>query len=723
MKISLVNVVEFEPIQDFLNGRSEQTGSTYPPIGLLTLAAVLEKQSYEVNVIDVANLILNRQLTLDNAVWRNAAAYICQDYPDVVGFSSRCDNYLHSLRIAAEVRRLSPGTPIIFGGPQATITDTATLNRFEFIDCVVRHEAEYSLPLLLQAFGGNYSLENIPGIVYRRDGQIVRNPDPPLITDLDQIPIPEFRHFPIQGFRIMPIEVGRGCPFGCTFCITNRYFNRKYRLKSPDRIIDEGLLLQEQYGFSKFNFIHDMLTASRPMVLELCKRIKQRNAKFQWNCSARTDCVDRQLLETMLDAGCRDIYFGIETGSQRMQKIVNKNLKLDEVFPVIDLCSDLGIAATTSFITGFPEEKQDDVEDTLQMMLRLSHRASNVQLHLYSPTPGTPLNDKFSDRLIFTGYISDFGFATKLDAQERELVINNPDIFTNYFQVQPLYLDLDSITGLDAFGYSMQYFKYLFFYLVNEPEAPSLVELWNDLKRWTKDNGLKWDIGEYLANGLSKPLEKFLRQRLAQMPRSLTLSEAFKLDLALLKLGEANQKIPGGHESTNSNCMPKEVFVHELEVNRVTLRTAIVCTEVRCNIATMIEALRIRRPLYPAVYDTPRTIGIFVAKDLSKGQKLAFIEVTEMVHAILDECRDGPGFCELVERVSRKCSASGRREDHIRQLCRHTIQRLILLQLLVAQEHPAQDYTVQPEVIEVDVDVMLAPNALLAPQDANSVLT
>ncbi len=540
MKIILVNVIEFEPIQDYLRGGSQKKSTNYPPIGLLTLTAVLEARGHEVEVIDFGNLILNGEIRCDELFSSNAAKYINSKRGDVVGFSSRCDNYLHSLRIAEQFHKLDPLTPIIFGGPQATITDAASINNFQFINCVVRHEAEFSFPALLDAINDGRAFDEIPGIVYRRNGQVVKNPDPPLILDLDQIPMPAFKHFPIDTLGTMPIEVGRGCPFGCTFCVTNRYFNRRYRLKSADRIVDEVIWLQERYGFNRFSFIHDMLTASRHLVMQLCNRIKDRGVNIEWSCSARTDCVDRELLETMRAAGCRDMYFGIESGSQRMQKVVNKNLKLDGVFPVIELCAELGISTTTSFITGFPEEKEEDVESTLRMMLELSPRVSNVQLHLYSPTPGTPLNDQFADRLVYTGYISDFGFSTSLDEDDQRVVSAHPDIFTNYFQTRPLYLDFESIQGVDAFGYSLQSFKHLFFYMIHEPQPLSLLGVWSGLREWARENKIAWDIETYLSKGLNKQLEDYLwlmLSNLAQLPPVLV--EAFNFDRALLRLSMA----------------------------------------------------------------------------------------------------------------------------------------------------------------------------------------
>jgi len=713
MKVTLVNVLEFDPIREYLSDHTKRTSTAYPPMGLLTLAAVLEAKGHVVKVIDFANLILRGEIALNDRFFDNAAEYIASTAPDVAGFSSRCDNYLQSLQIARELRRAAGRVPIIFGGPQATITDSITLERFPFVDCVVRHEAEHSLPKLLEALGENRSLADIAGIVYREEGRIIRNADPPLILELDEIPIPDFNHFPIGSLETMPIEVGRGCPFGCTFCITNRYFNRRYRLKSADRIIDEVLLLQQKYGFTSFGFIHDMLTASRPLVLQLCNRIKERAAKFEWTCSARTDCVDRELLDLMVDAGCRGIYFGIETGSPRMQKIVNKNLKLNEVFPVIDLCANLGLSVTASFITGFPEEKVEDVEDTLRMMLQLTPKVQNLQLHLYSPTPGTPLTDKFADRLVYTGYISDFGFSTRLSAADEELVKANPDLFTNYFQIIPLFLDLDEINGLDAFGYSMRLFKHFFFYLLHEPNAPTLLFVWQGLKRWVTRNNIEWNVEE-LNNRLWQHMERYLKSFIHDPYYSELLAEAFNLDVALLRLGDEAAKMTKRGESMLQG--KKNFFIVESELKAVRLQTPVVCMETRFNIAEMIEALRTRQYVRPANYGQPRKLGIFTVKSpRNKGLKLAFVQLDPVTEAILKACTKELTTAELLEHVTHSLCPGERKSGNLLHQTRYAIQRLIRMQLLEPIEPGVED-AYCPKAIVLD-RTEVAPQPVMPPVD------
>jgi len=682
MKIILVNVIEFDAVFEALRGVVERESTNYPPIGLLTLASVLEGQGYEVEIIDFGNLILNRTIDFDKNFSAAAAQYIKSRSGDIVGFSSRCDNYLFSLRIAEYFRQLEPDPPIVFGGPQATITDVSSLENFSFITCILRHETEFSLPVLLETLKDNRPFDDVPGLVYRRQGKVLKNPEPPLVTNLDQIPMPAFRHFPIGTLQLMPIEVGRGCPFGCTFCVTNRYFNQRYRLKSADRIIDEVLWLQDQYGFQKFNFIHDMMTASRFLVMQLCQRIRERDVHIEWTCSARTDCVDRELLESMHAAGCRDMYFGVETGSQTLQKVVNKNLKLESVYEAVDLCADLGIGMTTSFITGFPEEREEDVEATLRMILELSPKASTVQLHLYSPTPGTPLNDKFSDRLVYTGYISDFGFATALDGEDERMVVAHPDIFTNYFQVRPLHLDLDLMRGLDLFGYCLRSFKHFFFHLTHQPEAPTLFDIWKGLRKWLDENHVVWELEKLMSQGLTQDLEGYLCTLLKNSPNlPPVLFEAFNFDRALTRLGEATKHLTKDSRAELKNLQPIEMLKNVDAETRFCLRTCVVLTQTKCDLVKMMEGLTRRqyRPL--RLSEQSQQVAVIPFKiGGRRSEKLNFtvVQLNNISEAILKACKRPLSLRELVANVSSQLEdLSDVRPSHLDQLCLVSIRRLL----------------------------------------------
>ena len=303
------------------------------PVGVLSLAAVLEAKGLQPQVVDLNRVYYEwlRDSNRDKSDFCGfAGSYFATRDFDFFGLSTVCSSYPVTLRIAARVKRAHPRSVVVLGGPQASVVDIETMCAFPWIDLVVRGEAEQTLPELVDALGGGRSLGAIPGITFRRQNEIVRNSAAPLVADLDALPFPAFHLFPdVRHCRHFPLELGRGCPFSCTFCSTNDFFRRNFRLKSPAQMIADMRRVKQTYGISSFELVHDMFTVDRKRVVAFCEALLEARRKdpedtFIWGCSARTDCVDEELIELMSRAGCRGIFFGIETGSRRMQKVIDK---------------------------------------------------------------------------------------------------------------------------------------------------------------------------------------------------------------------------------------------------------------------------------------------------------------------------------------------------------------------------------------------------------------
>jgi radical SAM superfamily enzyme YgiQ (UPF0313 family) len=195
------------------------------------------------------------------------------------------------------------------------------------VDLVVRGEAEETFPAVLSAIEGDTGFDAILGITYRVKGQIVRARNAPVIKNLDALPIPAYHLYAdVEKCSNIPLELGRGCPFACSFCSTNDFFRRNFRLKSPQKMLAQMRELKKRYGVSAFDLVHDMFTIDRKRVVSFCRELVESGEMFRWGCSARTDCIDEELIAEMAEAGCRGIFFGIETGSVRMQRSVNKKL-------------------------------------------------------------------------------------------------------------------------------------------------------------------------------------------------------------------------------------------------------------------------------------------------------------------------------------------------------------------------------------------------------------
>lgn len=403
----------------------------HPHLGLLALAAVAEADGHTVQIYDPKRRIRAGELPYDATLYERAAGELVALAPDALGFTTLGCSFLFALRVAAAVKRREPELPILLGGPHATMLDRPILERFVQFDAVVRHEADEIFPAVLANLERR-RFDWIPGITWRAGARGVRATDgKPKVEDLDTLPIASYDHYPVAelGLDLLRIEAGRGCPFACTFCSTAGFFQRSFRLKSAPRLVRELDLLHARYGVTEFKLDHDMFTVNRKKVLEFCDAVSGRG--YRWRASARVDCVDAELLGAMARAGCVGLYFGIETGSARMQAICKKRLDLALVEPILGAAERLGIATTASFITGYPEERRADQDATLDMIGRCFTPSCLTQLHLLAPEPGTPMFAAHGDALAYDGHRGPYN-AGLVGPGDEDVVRAHPDLFQTY---------------------------------------------------------------------------------------------------------------------------------------------------------------------------------------------------------------------------------------------------------------------------------------------------
>ncbi len=458
MKVCLVGVPTANEFDDRTMGEADalRAVAEHAPLGVLSLAAVLEERGLRPEVVDLNRLYYNfRRSSQQNEddFSRFAAAYFRQRQFDFVGFGSVCSSYPVTLRIACEVKRQQPNSVVALGGPQASAVDVDTLKAYSEIDLVLRGEAEETLPQLLEALDKGGPLDEVAGLTFRRDGKILRHPDASGIADLDSLPFPAFHLLPdMETCRFMPLELGRGCPFACTFCSTNDFFRRRFRLKSPARMLEHMRRVKTTYGIDAFELVHDMFTVDRKRVAAFCEALLASPDKFYWGCSARTDCIDEDLIELMASAGCRGVFFGIETGSQRMQTIIDKGLDLADSRERVRACSKSKIKTAVSLIVGFPEETTEDLRSTVGFFMHsLLHDYVDPQLVILAPLAGTPIHHQHKENLYLEPADSDMSYrGWDQGPEEKKMIAQHPDIFPNFYSV-PTNLDLEFVKELRDF--------------------------------------------------------------------------------------------------------------------------------------------------------------------------------------------------------------------------------------------------------------------------------
>ena len=500
MKVCLISAPTANQLDERAVGEAEAARimGELAPIGILSLAAVLESRGLQPEVVDLNRVyyewLQNSKGNGKSDFCRFAGDYLARGNYDLLGFSTVCSSYPLTIRIAREVKQHRPESVVVLGGPQASVVDQATMRAYPFIDLVVRGEAEETLPELVDALAGPGSLDTIPGITFRRDGDPVRTPDAPLVTDLDSLPFPAFHLFPdVRYCRHFPLELGRGCPFACTFCSTNDFFRRRFRLKSPAHMIAEMRRVRETYGINSFELVHDMFTVDRKRVIAFCEALLASGEEFYWGCSARTDCIDEEMIALLSRAGCRGIFFGIESGSARMQKIIDKGLELNESAARVESCDKFKINTAVSLIAGFPDETMEDLRHTAAFFMdSLRYDHADPQLSILAPLADTPIHKQHRNQLLLNDDLADMSYrGWNQWPEDYSMIAEHPEIFSSFYSVPTPFVEREFLKEFRDFVLNgMRAFRWLLVAL--HQDRGSIVDVFEDWQRWHAENDLQF---------------------------------------------------------------------------------------------------------------------------------------------------------------------------------------------------------------------------------------
>ena len=326
------------------------------PMGMMMLAAVLERAGYQVRLLD-ANAARKRlsaaEIVAAAAAWR----------PAVIGMTLVTPLVKEAYRLAAELRK--GGAKLIAGGPHATILPAEPLEHG--FDAVVFGEGEPTVVEAVRAVLGAAPPESVPGLAYRGpDGTIHQNEARPPVADLDALPPParhlvEAADFGATADLHASIFTSRGCPGRCAYC-AGGLFGKKFRFRSADAVVDEMIAVHRQYGTRHFYFVDDAMAMDRPRMERICRRMIDERLGFTWNMMTRIDSVDEELLDLAARAGCVQIDYGVESGNPETLKRIHKPHTVEMVRRVIPLTRRYGIRPVAFFILGFPWESVADTE-------------------------------------------------------------------------------------------------------------------------------------------------------------------------------------------------------------------------------------------------------------------------------------------------------------------------------------------------------------------------
>ncbi len=427
-------------------------------LGPLLLATILKNNTnHNIKFIDFQHedksINYNKKNDFDTEMER-LYTFVMANSPDLVSFYTMCGNYHLCIAVAKLIKERCPNVKVVFGGPQATLTAHDTIKTIEWIDAIGIGEGENTIVEIVEGLLNDRDLSQVKGIVFKKNGEVIDTGMPDLIEDLDNLPFIDYSFLKMDNIDVVNIDVGRGCPFNCTFCSTKIFWKRKFRLKSPKRIIEEIKLVKEKYNINYFALTHDLFTANKRKIMKFCQMLISENLNISWSCSSRVDTLDEEMVENMRLAGCSAIFLGIETGSPRMQKIINKNLNVNKVIPLVKLLKNNGIDYKLSFIYGFPEETIEDINLTLNLINQLLKNKlvmfNSIEFHELTFFPGSELTQKYSTDFVITDKINTTMVnKPQLPLYLEEIIENNKIMFSHYYDFQ--HENKDEIDGLNRF--------------------------------------------------------------------------------------------------------------------------------------------------------------------------------------------------------------------------------------------------------------------------------
>jgi radical SAM superfamily enzyme YgiQ (UPF0313 family) len=409
----------------------------FVPIGLLSLAAAAQQADIgaDIRVIEVNGLINAGAIKNDLRFYDRVADLALEAGDNLVGLMTDADSLQHSMLLAQEIKRKSPSTVVCLGGPGAAAASLRLMGCFRCIDVIARGEAELTFVELLGALQHGRNFEGIPGLTWRDGDRLIDNGARPLVESADDLPVPAFDIYDMSIGAPLYLDVGRGCPYKCTFCATAPYWERRFRMKSIERILEEMYLVRDRYGRSHVNFSHDVFTANQPWVERFCQHVIEARPGMTWTCSTRTDVIDSSLLEKMSAAGCVEIYYGIESGSASIQRQIDKGLDLDNALDVVRATRAAGIRPVTGFIVGYPTETMETLSETVARFFQFLD-AGGFRAHIFTLCPfgGSPLHQRYALTTDRRAEYCDLPLVPMLEIRAEELKGKFDDIFCSAYR-------------------------------------------------------------------------------------------------------------------------------------------------------------------------------------------------------------------------------------------------------------------------------------------------
>ncbi len=464
------------------------------PLGCLYLARALEAAGFAVDFRDYQLCPYTDPFDLE------AFCAFCDDPAPVIGLSCMANLLPFTILAARKIRRRWPDRVIVLGGVGPKSVERQILERFGWIDAICRGEGERTGPELLAALRANSSrerklaaghnhhgahlgaavpqLHGVAGVSFRTpDGTIVHNPPRERIADVDGIGFPAWEKIDLPRYAGYGMMTSRGCPYPCTFCSVAPVWDMVSYSRSPASIVAEMSELHRRAGVDLFLFQDEFFISGKRQVMEFCRELARAGLDVRWKAFGRVNLTDVEMMRAMADAGCVELRFGIESGSDAVLSRVRKGFTSAEVLDLVPRAVEIFARVDAFYVWGFPFETIEDFRQSLFQMVSLRMMGARILPSLLSLLPQTRVYQEamaegrrlefcpwLLPEFVFTGHEVTRGGAVEVPPRYAEyfrLIEENPDIFPGFFHVDLAGNVLPKLALLRQFGF------------YPEPEAPS----------------------------------------------------------------------------------------------------------------------------------------------------------------------------------------------------------------------------------------------------------
>lgn len=371
--------------------KSGEDDTGYLPLSSLAIAGSLLKKNYKIKIINAGV-----EKDYEHEILKFINDAVCIGITSMTGYQIK-----DGLKIAKKIKENHKHIPIVWGGWHPSLLPEQTIKN-PYVDIIVKGQGYLTFCELVEKLIKKESLKDVLGIIYKKNGKIINNPDRPL-EDLNKIP--NFPYELIDIERVLSSQINtrtisyitsQGCPYRCTFCADSKIYKRKWNSFSVERVLKDLKTFIEKYNINGVRFEDTNFFIDEKRIKGICKGIIKNKWNIKWMASVRTEQLlhfNKETLDLIKKSGCKYLGAGAESGSQRVLDMVSKDATVKDTIDFANLIKDYEIIGIFCFMVGFPGEPWEDLKQTIQLIKKIKkiNPKSEIRVFFYTPYPGTPM--------------------------------------------------------------------------------------------------------------------------------------------------------------------------------------------------------------------------------------------------------------------------------------------------------------------------------------------